>query len=200
MQLAFESVVLAAALLIPGLGCVAEGTRAADEASSRSGRADAAGRRLGDAQSGGLRVKDKGVLGPLIVFARRPSRGTWAAVPFAARVRLGLADRLLVSRSAGELRNRRAWWLESPGKYFRGYVGPFSALKPLTSGRPFAFSVGPHAHCASPPAAPPPEVKSLRRLSVQPRTVTSCLEWFTVDVFVTRSGWIRAITLDLYEP
>jgi hypothetical protein len=200
MQPAVGSLVLATAISLFVLGCLAKGEGADEEASPNSGPADAAGRRSDEAPSGGLSEKDREALEALIAFARNQDRRTWAAVPFAGRVRLGLADRLVVTRSADKLRDWRAWRLEPSGEHFRGYVGQFSALEPLTSGSPFTFSVGPHAHCASPPVAPPAEVASLRRLSVQPRTVTSCLEWFTVDVFVTRSGWIRAITLDLYEP
>jgi hypothetical protein len=42
----------------------------------------------------------------------------------------------------------------------------------------------------------------MRRVSVQPAagSIDSCLDWFTVDLFVTRSGEVAAVTLDLWEP
>ena len=52
------------------------------------------------------------VLNALVAFARQPSDETWASVPFADRVKLGLADRLLKTRSAQELRDPAAWKLD----------------------------------------------------------------------------------------
>jgi hypothetical protein len=99
---------------------------------------------------------------------------------------------------AVELRHKRSWKLNPPGGDFRAGVGPFSALDLLAERNvPLVFSVGPHRHCVSPPVPPPPEVASLRRISVQPGKIASCLQWFTVDAFMTRDGEIRAITLDM---
>jgi hypothetical protein len=41
-----------------------------------------------------------------------------------------------------------------------------------------------------------------RRVSLQPAygSVTSCLSWFTVDLFVDEHRDIVAVTLDLWEP
>jgi hypothetical protein len=145
---------------------------------------------------------DRATLRALVRFARSPTEANWSAVPLADRVELGLADRLVAQRSARELLDPRAWRLEAE-PHFRAYVGPFSALE-LIAGHagPLVYSVGPHPHCASPPVPPPRRIASLRRLSVRPadRSIDSCLQWFTVDAFVTRAGRIRAITLDLYEP
>lgn len=48
----------------------------------------------------------------------------------------------------------------------------------------------------------PDLVSSLRRLTLRPRdeTIRSCLDWFTVDLFVGGDGEVVAVTLDLYEP
>ena len=54
--------------------------------------------------------------------------------------------------------------------------------------------------CASPPGPAPPAVSGLLRRNIQPRDVSSCLQWFAVDVFVDESGEIRAVTLDHWEP
>lgn len=50
-----------------------------------------------------------------------------------------------------------------------------------------------------PPA--PDGLADLRRVSVQPELGDrSCLEWWTVDLFVADDGSIAAVTMDLYEP
>lgn len=131
------------------------------------------------------------------------------AVPFSPEgVWLGLADRLLVRRSPEELADPQAWILDDEGfrgegeQGFRGYVGPFSALDLLSEAERVTVSIGPHRHCASPPVPPPEEMADLRRVSVQPRfeEAYSCLDWWTVDLFVTADGEIAAVTLDLWEP
>ena len=115
---------------------------------------------------------DVAPLRAMVEFARSPTDATWSAVPFADEVYLGLGSDLRGPRSAAELRDPRSWKLNPRGRLFRAGVGPFSALELLAGqNRPLAFSVGPHRHCVSPPVAPPPEVVSLRRISVQPRKV-----------------------------
>ena len=139
------------------------------------------------------------VLNGLVAFARQPSNETWASVPFAGRVKLGLGDRLLKTRSAQELRDPAAWKLDV--YLFRGGVGPFSALDVLAGHQgPLEHHEGSYRRCASPSRAPPRPVSRLRRLSIQPREPASCLRWFAVDVFVDESGDIRAVTLDQWEP
>jgi hypothetical protein len=150
--------------------------------------------RRGEAAGG----RDAAILETLVAFARAPGKRTWSAVPFAERVRLGLGKQLLERRPARELRAPGAWRLHV--RSFRAYVGPFSALELVADEPRLAFAVGPYMRCASPPATAPGRLRSLRRLSIQPRRVESCLQWFAVDVFVTRAGEIEAVTLDLWEP
>lgn len=139
------------------------------------------------------------VLNRLVAFAREPSDETWASVPFADRVQLGLGDRLLKTRSAQALRDPVAWMLNA--SVFRGGVGPFSSLEVLASSEgSLEYREGSYTRCVSPPRPPPRRVSGLRRLSIQPRERVSCLRWFAVDVFVDESGDIRAVTLDLWEP
>jgi hypothetical protein len=139
------------------------------------------------------------VLNGLVAFAREPSDKTWASVPFANRVQLGLGKRLLRTRSAQELRDPAAWRIGAG--HFRGGVGPFSSLEVLASNEvSLEYREGSYRRCASSSPAPPQRVSGLRRLSIQPRDPVSCLGWFAVDVFVDESGDIRAVTLDLWEP
>ncbi len=143
--------------------------------------------------------RDKWIVRALIRFARSPGPETVAAVPLADDgVWLGLADRLLVRRSPEELKEPRAWVLQA--EHFRAYVGPFSALDLLARTEKTTVSLGPHPHCASPPMPAPKRVSDLRRVSVQPRDSESCLQWWTVDLFVMPGAEIKAVTLDLWEP
>ncbi len=143
---------------------------------------------------------DREIVRSLVAFARSPADATWRAVPFARKVDLGLANRLFVRRSAAELRNPAAWLIDV--RSFRGGTRPFSAVSLIDEnahGR-LALSVGPHRHCVSPPVPPPRRVAALRRVSLQPKQVESCLQWWTVDLYLTGGGKVRAVTLDLWEP
>ena len=143
-------------------------------------------------------VEDEKLIQALRAFAELPSRETWERVPFApGGVWLGLGERLLVKRSPEELADPAAWVHDVED--FRALVGPFSALDLLREAESVAVSVGPHPHCASPPMPPPDRVATLRRVSVQPEAIDTCLRWWTVDAFVTERGEIMAIALDRWE-
>jgi len=128
-------------------------------------------------------------------------RKAFSAIPLAKDgVWLGLGPRLVAKRSLEELSEPSGWVLDVEYS-FRMYVGPFSALDLLAERREVRVSVGPHPHCASPQPVPPPrKFAKLDRVSVQPKSVGSCLQWFTVDFFVSADGTIQAVTLDFFEP
>ena len=113
-------------------------------------------------------------------------------------VSLGLANELYLERSVDELSDHDAWLLDI--EPFRGRVAPFSALELLAEDRPTEILVGPHDHCAAPPVPAPDGLGDVRRISVEPTNTTSCLEWFSVDLFVGDDGALVAVTLDLWEP
>ena len=134
-----------------------------------------------------------------VAFARTRTDAHWRKLPLSRSVGLGLGRRLVLERSATELRDPRAWKIHVSS--FRAYGGPFSALRLMAEERgPLQVSVGPHAHCASPPVPPPRRVATLRRVSVQPLRMESCLQWWTVDVYVDGVGKVHAVTLDAWEP
>ena len=135
----------------------------------------------------------------LISFARSPSAASFAAVPFADRVGLGLAEKIVITRPANELAQQSAWLL-THAVPFRAHIGPQSALALLRTSGVTTVSVGPHQHCASPPVAAPSGFDGHRRVSVQPTGIDTCILWWTVDLFVADSGRIEAVTLDLWEP
>lgn len=135
----------------------------------------------------------------LIAFARASGDATWAALPLADSVGLGLGDTIRARRTRKELRNPRAWVLGVD--LFRGRAGTASALELIADeDGPLALTRGPHPHCASGPVPAPAEVADLVRLVVQPRDADGCLDWWTVDAFVNDDGEIEAVTLDLWEP
>ncbi len=136
----------------------------------------------------------------VIEFARSPSRKAFSAIPLSKDgVWLGLGPRLVAKRSLEELSKPRGWVLDVD-YFFRAGVGPFSALHLLNEATAVRVSVGPHRHCASPPVRPPRKFAELDRVSVQPRKIGSCLQWWTVDFFVSADGTIQAVTLDHWEP
>jgi hypothetical protein len=141
---------------------------------------------------------DERLVNTLVIFARTSSAYDFAALPFADRVSLGLADQIRAVRDAADLARRDAWVLQvNP---FRAHVGPFSAIELLTRDLPTKIVIGSHAHCASPPVPAPSGFERLRRVSIQPTGIDTCLLWWTVDLFVSTTGQIEAITLDLWEP
>jgi hypothetical protein len=143
---------------------------------------------------------DRELMRALATFAQSPTDSNWRRLRLAPRVELGLGRRLIVERTTRELRDPAAWTIKVEG-FFRARVGPFSALPLLANNRDaLSVAVGAHPHCASPPKPPPQQVIALRRVSVEPKNLNSCLSWFSVDAFVDDDGRVRAITLDLWEP
>lgn len=147
------------------------------------------------------------LLDNLVRFAQEPDGEALARLPFADEIALGLADQLMVTRSLADLADPTAWLLDAEA--FRARVGPFSALDlladwdraaPGVAVRELQASIGSHPHCASPAIPTPADVAAMRRLSLQPVGHSSCLGWWTVDLFLTPDGTIAAITIDLYEP
>jgi len=134
-------------------------------------------------------------------FARDPNAETASEVGFAPRVSIGLGSDIIATLTESELVERARWLVEQDGG-FRGYSGPFDLLKDAASRTEVTVTVGDHPHCASPPAPPPAEVRALRRVSFQPvlDDDASCLEWWTIDVFVDDESGVQAVTLDLWEP
>ncbi len=145
----------------------------------------------------------------LIAFAREPDAGPPAAIPLSTdSVWLGLADELVLHRTAAELADPDTWNLEAGG--FRARVGPFSALDLLADWNPHdafevreaSVQVGEYPFCASAALPPPAEMADRRRLSIQPVFIGpgACLLYWTVDLFIGQDGSIDAITVDLGEP
>lgn len=111
---------------------------------------------------------------------------------------IGLSDQLVETRTSADLADPANWQLDLEA--FRGRVGPFSALELLDGADEVAALAGRHDHCASPPAPIPPGLQDVRHLSIQPTGIDSCIDWWTVDLFVDADGTVIGITLDTWEP
>lgn len=150
-----------------------------------------------------------------VAFALDPGTSTIEALPLSPRgVSLGLGEDLVKDLAQGEEGNPASWRIGTDTG-FRGYVGPFSALRAvrehvqgregdsgLRNSGDIAISVGPHPHCAGPPIPAPSGLAEMRRVSLQPAddSITSCLAWFTVDLFLDSNRDIVAVSLDVWEP
>ncbi len=129
-------------------------------------------------------------------FVENPSADTVLAVPFGDEVVLGLSDVAATSFVRNELADPATWVIDE--SEYDGYAGPFSILD--VAKRPIEITIGSHGRCVGPPVPAPEGFEGYRRVSIQPATATSCLEWWTVDFFVDDAGLVEAVTLDLFGP
>lgn len=139
-----------------------------------------------------------------IDFARARDAPSFADVPFATDVDLALGGVVRLRRAADELLDPGAWLIDPGPDGFRERVGPFSALDLVADAGAVTTSDGRHGSCtaADEPLAPPPELSTLQVVSIQPdrRDVAACMQWWAVDIFVTDSGRITGVDLDLGAP
>ncbi|MFW2382455.1 MAG: protease inhibitor I42 family protein [Acidimicrobiales bacterium] len=131
-----------------------------------------------------------------VAFAQAPNPDTASGVPFAPSVSIGLGPDVLSTVSDVDAGDPNNWWLDV--EEYDGYAGPFSALELIKT--PVKTGVGQHTRCAGPPVPAPAGFEDARQISIQPQVATSCLEWWTIDLFLTDDGAIEGVTLDLYGP
>ena len=144
---------------------------------------------------------DEALITAFLAHALAPTAATADALPFADDVTLGLGTENLTVKPRSELADPAAWSLDV--EEYAGFGGPFSALDVVASdgNQPSVLiTVGAHAHCAGPPRPAPAGFGDLRRVSIQPEAATSCIEWWTVDFFISDLGEVHAVTLDLFGP
>lgn len=135
-----------------------------------------------------------------VAFAKDPTAETLDALPMADQVSLGLGPTLLTTVPGQELLDPATWIMDV--EEFRAYVGPFPILGSLETEDRWQVEVGHHRHCAGDPMPVPDGLQSATQISIQPNeaTIDSCLQWYTVDLFVGADDTIEAVTLDLWEP
>lgn len=142
--------------------------------------------------------EEQQILDDFAAFAADPTPQTADALPFADSVRLGLGPRLLSDVSGADAGDAAAWQIDED--VWRAYEGPFSALKVIGDhGSDLSFGAGKHQHCASAPQPIAKPLRGMRHLWIQPTDTDSCLDWFTVDLYLNQ-GRIEAVTTDMFEP
>jgi hypothetical protein len=136
-----------------------------------------------------------------VAFGKEWSDETFSRLRIADPVMLGLGPEIIRTVNATDLRDPAGWDLDV--EHFRAIEGPFSAGRLLANApEGYDVSIGEHPHCVGPPQAPPSQFASHARISIQPpgESFDTCLQWFTVDLFVGKSGLVEAITMDIWEP
>jgi hypothetical protein len=135
----------------------------------------------------------------LHAFAAAPGAETLRAIPLSDQVAIGLGGDVVQTLTAEQLQDPSAWVIHRP--YFAGYVGPFNPLEQLRRDPEFwSITEGKQLGCPWARTAALPGYEQDRRLTIEPSDITSCLEWFGVDVYVDESGSVDAISLNLVEP
>jgi len=149
------------------------------------------------------RLATEALASTLIDFARARDEPSFADVPFATEVALALGGEVRLRRVADELLDPSAWLIDPGPDGFRERVGPFSALDVVADGA-VTMSTGRHGTCtaADERLPPPPELSTLQVVSIQPdrRVAATCMQWWAVDIFITDSGRIAGVDLDLGAP
>jgi len=135
----------------------------------------------------------------LHAFADTPNAETLGAVPFGDQVAIGLGGDVVKTLTASQLVDPSAWIIHRP--YFAGASGPFTALDYLRRD-PELWSIteGKYQFCPWGRAADLPGFEKDRRITIEPSNITSCVEWWAVDVYLDESGSVDAIGLNRVEP
>ncbi len=144
-----------------------------------------------------------GPAGPLArnlhAFAVAPGPETLRAIPFGDRVGLGLGGEVVKMLTPSQLEEPSAWVIHRD--HFAGYSGPFSALDRLRRD-PELWSIteGKQLFCPWARTAALPGYEQDRRLTLEPSGITTCLQWWAVDIYLDERDRIDAISLILAEP
>lgn len=148
-------------------------------------------------------IDGEAIASSLVEFAQARDASSFAEIPFGADVILALGGEALVDRPHGELADPEAWVVDPGPNGFRDRSGPFSALDVIASTDTIAIAVGRLGSCVSGDPQPMPDgLTSLHVISLQPSREGSatCMDWWSVDIFVTDAGRVEGIDLDRGAP
>lgn len=139
----------------------------------------------------------------LVAMAQDPLPGLVSRVAFAPSVQVRVGQAVVVTVPREELANRDAWVLGDRTTEYAQRGGPFDVLDPLRSTPPAdtTWGIGQHAGC-SVPELPANLVPNTRRVWIQPKegTISSCIDWWSVDMWITDDGEVTAVSLELGAP
>lgn len=128
-----------------------------------------------------------------------PSSPNVAALGLSADgVLVSLGNAVVRELEPADLADPANWAFELEG--FRGRTGTFSALEALARVGETEIVVGTHNHCASPPTAIPAELLTARRISIQPTGIDSCIDWWTVGLYLNKGDQVVGLVFDTWEP
>jgi hypothetical protein len=136
------------------------------------------------------------IMQALVDFSR--AAGAFDSVPLAPEVSLGLGIDIVETIPRADLANPSRWVLGADG--FRARAGTVSLIDLLASEDIRRTVTGEHPRCAAEPTGTPGGLDGYLRISTQPLDAVSCIDWYSIDLFVDADGQIVAVTLDLYEP
>jgi hypothetical protein len=119
--------------------------------------------------------------------------------PVAEEVLLALGSEVVATRTPAEL-DTQAGWVVDLGD-FRGRTGEVFVLEHL-QGAGVSIRNGPQPRCVGDPTPAPAELVGLERFTIEPPTadIGSCLEWWSLTVYLDADGRIAGVVYDLFEP
>lgn len=123
---------------------------------------------------------------------------SFADLPLADEVALGLGSRIYSIESGPDLANRQLWSVNAA--VFEDFEGPFNLLDLAPA--PSRFTIGAHDRCASSiPRPAPAELARHRRIAILPAedSIDSCLAWTAIELFVDE-GQIVGVVGDAFGP
>lgn len=119
---------------------------------------------------------------------------------FDTPIALGLGDTLVKTVSPAKSRTADAWVLDTTGYAER--EGSVSALDLVRNNLGnLRVTSGPHPTCVGPTAEVPRSLSNGGSLvSIQPRRYSTCIDWWSVDLFVNDVGQIVGVNVSLGSP
>ena len=139
------------------------------------------------------------LVGLVKTFAGNQTNETFAKLPLAEEVALGLGPDIVRTVRRDDLADASAWTFDLDG--FRRRSGTISMLEEFL--RTSAVVAGDFAACLNPVSSKQPrptEMIGYHRVSARPNEQTRCKDWYSVDLFLDETGQIVAMTLDWVEP
>lgn len=155
-----------------------------------------------------LSKSDIEALSALVEFAADPRSTTFARLPLAPQVALGLGNEIHRRVDAKALGEPSAWVVPTPGSAALHWSWSLSALRPLRAGLngqdigsdpAYRVTSGPDRGCIT-RTGPPDDLRGLRQLNIEPAKTRSCVEWYVVRVYLDANDNISAVLVDIFEP
>jgi hypothetical protein len=147
---------------------------------------------------GAVTDDDRKLADDFIAWARSQSE---RVPPLADSLRLLLGPEVHTEVVLSDPYDRSGWVLSTEqDDLWRAYIGPFEPLDHLAGPRNVSVVSGPHQTCNVPAVDAPADLASLRQITIEATDVDSCLQWYSIRLFVNDAGLVEAVIFDAYEP